>query len=199
MKIILFISLLLLIKNVNSQVNDTVLVYGNHHSICYLPKIKTLDSIAEIKNFELHTLYIFSTINSLKESDIKLIKKHLENGGNIYIGLDNWPQQKEGIEILDSLFQIHFFDEGKKGVLKKGNGELNGPDTINSFVQTNGYFSIKANFKIEYWSNDCPVIMSTTIDKGKLIIDAGYVRFFCENISEEDAVLLKEIIRYLSL
>jgi hypothetical protein len=193
------LTILLLLQNTFfSQQKDSILVFGNRHSICHLTRVKYLDSIAELKHYEHKPFYIFSTINTITENDIAVIKAHLEKGGNLYIGLDNWPQQKEGIEILASWFQIDFFDEGKKGLLKKGNGVLNGPDSINSYVQSNGYFSIQPNFKIEYWSNDCPVIMSSMLGKGKLIIDAGYVRFFCENISDEDTILLKEIIRYLS-
>lgn len=192
------LTILLLSKDcLLSQQLDTVIVYGNHQPICHLKNCIYIDSISKIKFYAGKTFYILSTLQTISEKEVALIKNHLQLGGNLYIGLDNWPHQKEGVVILSSWFQIHFYDEEKKGHLKKGYGVLNGPDSINSYVQSNGYFSIHPNFKIEYWSNDCPVIMSAQHGKGRMIIDGGYVRFFCENISKEDAILLNEIIQYL--
>jgi len=43
--------------------------------------------------------------------------------------------------------------------------------------------------KVEAWLNDQPLILSGNYKKGRIIIDGGYSRFYCENMSKTSSEL----------
>ena len=51
--------------------------------------------------------------------------------------------------------------------------------------------------KIKVWINYQSLIQSGEIGKGKIVIDGGYSRFYCEEMNAEEKEIFDGILRYL--
>ena len=60
-------------------------------------------------------------------------------------------------------------------------------------------FPLDYRLKVEAWINDEPLILSGESYKGKIIIDGGYSRFYC-NIDKEgkNSFMLNQFIDFLT-
>ena len=64
--------------------------------------------------------------------------------------------------------------------------------------KTTSAFPLDYRLKVEAWVSDQALILSGNIGKGRIIIDGGYSRFYCENTNELSVEMLSRFITYLN-
>ena len=63
--------------------------------------------------------------------------------------------------------------------------------------KTTSAFPLDYRLKVEAWVSDQALILSGNIGKGRIIIDGGYSRFYCENRNDLSSEMLIRFINYL--
>ncbi len=58
-------------------------------------------------------------------------------------------------------------------------------------------FPMDYRLRVEAWVSDQPLILSGKVDEGKIIIDGGYSRFYCDQRSDITDSLWAAIIAFL--
>lgn len=145
---------------------------------------------------------IFSTAyNSLSQSDVDELIAFTDVGGSIYLGSDNWPLQSESNTITKAVYSKEVFGtyevpNAEVDINQSGNLKLNELDSIPA-GQTTVAFPLDYRLKVEAWVEDQPLISTGHINSGRIVIDGGYSRFYCENLTENGEKLLISIINYL--
>ncbi|MFK7787641.1 MAG: hypothetical protein AB8B56_21140 [Crocinitomicaceae bacterium] len=153
---------------------------------------ETLDS------FKVICLFSNST-SSLNEADAIRIEEFVRSGGGLYLGAENWPLQAESNQLTQKLYLKESFGEYHLPVAEieqeSGNLDLE-MDTIPAGKSTVA-FPMDYRLKVEAWVADQPLILSGKIDEGKVIIDGGYSRFYCDQRSDITDSLWAAIIAFL--
>ena len=199
MRIICFI-LFLLPTLTFAQEPSKVLFIGNLSPICMddsnalrvtkLPE--TLDSVAIICFFS-------NSTSSLSEAEASRVEEFVRSGGGLYLGAENWPLQAEANQLTKKLYLKESFGEYHAPVAqierRCGNLDLE-MDTIPAGRSTVA-FPMDYRLKVEAWVSDQPLILSGKLDDGKVIIDGGYSRFYCDQRSEITDSLWAAIIAFL--
>lgn len=200
MKLILTLILLFFIQIYHSQMN--VLYLGNTDEICdslsnhHILKSKTLPK--NLKAFD--AIFIFSTANSyLTSGDIDSLENYLRTGKGIYIGAENWPMLEESNQLTSSWFRKNSwgnFNE-EKAVVSVSN-KFDWKDSIPAGESTVS-FPVDYRLHVDAWVNDEPLIQSGELLEGRIIIDGGYSRFYCNGITEEKKEILIQMLDFLSV
>lgn len=161
-----------------------MLMIGNTKNLCYKEYFSAIsDSLpADLNQFD--AIFIFSNSTSqLKESDIKRILNFIEEGGGLYSGAENWPLQAESKQITSTIYRKESYGEYDKTVAntskQSGNLQLNTIIEIPA-GETTVAFPLDYRLTVEAWIDDQPFILSGNYGKGRIIIDGGYSRFYCE-------------------
>ena len=202
MKRILYLNFALLSFASFSQ--KQILFLGNTSPICIqsdsVEIIKSATLPDSISNF--NSIFVFSTAETIfSNGDINRIKNYIEKGGGFYCGSDNWPLQAESRQIT-----MAFYSKESWGNFDQKNGIISTEKTKNDlFVNTENFpagkttvaFPMDYRLKVEVWVNDEPLIQSGEIGNGKIVIDGGYSRFYCEVMDEEKNEIFKSILNYL--
>lgn len=162
-----------------------ILLLGNSKNICPQKsdtiQYFSVDSLPQQLN-DYHALLIFSTARSnLTEVDQQKIIAYLESGKGVYLGCENWPLEAEANQLSIKLLGKGFWgnnevdsttlDDRDDAIFAKQESFTAG----NSTVQ----YPLDIRLKVEVWSVDEPLIMSTRVFGGQLILDGGYSRFYC--------------------
>jgi hypothetical protein len=147
-------------------------------------------------------ILIFSSSNSnLNNGNIAEIQSYVNQGGNLYLGADNWPFVEESNQLTQVFFGKRYW----------GNQQLNNDlmiekkrlkdvtDNNQDFaLQSTVTFPMDYRLKVEVWTGDEPLILSGNFGKGKVILDGGYARFnLALNQSGESKQIFNELIQFL--
>lgn len=180
----------------------SILVLGNHSSVCLNDNLDFVacDTLPEnLDNFSAIMLFSGSTSN-LSHLDIERIVDFTENGGGLYSGAENWPLQAESNQMTNRLFKKESFGEYEQANAQRGeldgNLELEKNDVIPA-GKTTVAFPMDYRLKVEAWVEDQPLILSGMLGQGRIIIDGGYSRFYCNQRNENSDILFSKIIAFL--
>jgi hypothetical protein len=180
--------------------SQKILVYGKeiHLNDVVNSYNFTFDSIFPKKNLkEFKAILIFSSANSnLNEEDESHLENYVFEGGNLYLGADNFPFVEECNQISERLFEIKGF-----GCFENDSMIFNS-NYISDFSLKENYdsglttlsFPMNYKMKVLAWSQDNPIILITKFGKGNVILDGGYSRFYD---LEKNKNLIVELIEVL--
>lgn len=179
---------------------EHVLIVGNFDSVCLedstISKVKVLPETLD--SFQVICLFSNAT-SSLTEDEASRVENFVRSGGGLYLGSENWPLQAESNQLTKKLYLKESFGEYDSPVAeieqKSGNLDLK-METIPAGKSTVA-FPMDYRLRVEAWVSDQPLILSGNVDNGKVIIDGGYSRFYCDQRSEVTDSLWKAIIAYL--
>lgn len=198
MKIILIISFLV---NYTLFGQISILLIGNSEKLCYKEYFSVISDTLPIELSQFNAIFIFSNSTSqLNTQDIDRIIKFVDNGGGLYTGSENWPLQAESKQITRELYSKESYGEYDKRTAnsstEKGNLNLN---TINKIPagESTVAFPLDYRLTVEAWIDDQPLILSGTYGKGRIIIDGGYSRFYCENRTDVCDEMFMRFTNYL--
>lgn len=195
-KLIPFLILVFFCEKLYAQ--KEILVIGNYDEICFDTNLniefgKDLDQLLDFD-----VALIFSgTSSAVQSQNISKIVEFISNGGSLYLGCDNWPFQAESNMILENLFSFHSWGNFNAAI-----AEVNQSSELTNLKEippgnSVAVFPLNPNFKVDVWLNDKPLIMSGNFEKGILVIDGGYSRFFCSNMNEDSTTVFSDLIKYL--
>ncbi len=177
-----------------------ILFHGNSSNICLFDTL-TYSLLTSIKTLDKgKVLFVFSSAGkgySLEEIDS--LENFVLNGGGLYIGAENWPLQTEANQLTDRMFQKKVFGYYSKEVAetsKEGNFNL---EELNQFPsgKTSVAFPLDHRLLVEAWIEDQPLILSGYYGKGRVVLDGGYSRFYCNQINSESKRMMGEIYNFL--
>jgi hypothetical protein len=180
--------------------SEQVLFIGNLNSICVEDSNAHVASVLPeaLDSFQVICLFSNST-SSLNDADASRIEEFVRSGGGLYLGAENWPLQAESNQLTQKLYLKESFGEYHSPVAqieqRSGNLDLE-MDTIPAGKSTVA-FPMDYRLKVEAWVADQPLILSGKLDEGKVIIDGGYSRFYCDQRSEVTDSLWAAIIAFL--
>jgi hypothetical protein len=123
-----------------------------------------------------------------------------ESGGGVYLGAENWPLQAESNQVTKRLYLKESFGEYQVDdaeiASNNGNLELDSLDKVPA-GQTTVAFPMDYRLRVEAWVDDQPLILSGALDQGRVIIDGGYSRFYCDQRSGETDQLFQSFVSFL--
>lgn len=198
MKFILF-TLLFITFSVHTQ--EDLLVLGNHSSICNEKMnagTKTDTLPQDLSSFR--AIFLFSSASSrLTESEVEQLVNYVEQGGGLYMGSENWPLQAESQQMTKRMYTKESYgDFNERNALSSVQGNLK-LDEIEKIPagETTVAFPLDYRLTVEAWVEDQPLILSGFVEQGRIIIDGGYSRFYCQNSTEESEQLLSYFLKFL--
>lgn len=179
-----------------------VLFVGNSTQVCEdsTQHYERLDSIPKDLN-KFKAVYIFSNAYSkLSKPSIDSLINYVHQGGGLYIGAENEPLQAESKQITRALYNKECFGtyNSKNADVTPVNSKLKlvDLDTLPAGKSTVA-FPLDYRLQVEAWVDDQPLILSGQVNKGKIIIDGGYSRFYCENRDKNSDEIWRRILTYL--
>jgi len=178
-----------------------ILLIGNSEKLCYKEHFLVISDTLPNELSKFNAIFIFSNSTSqLKSKDIERIINFVENGGGIYSGSENWPLQAESKQITRELYSKESYGEYDKLTAntstQSGNLKLNTISKIPAGESTVA-FPLDYRLTVEAWIDDQPLILSGTYGKGRVIIDGGYSRFYCDHSTEICDEMFMRFINYL--
>ncbi len=195
-KIILL--LFLIFSYVSHYAQEAILVVGKYDEICFDTNlnIEFGENLDQIIDFDV--VLIFSGAScAIEIQHIPKIIEFISNGGSVYLGCDNWPFQAESNMILENLFSFHSWGNFDATIAQVSQvSELTNLKEIPSGNSV-AVFPLNPNFRVDVWLYDKPLIMSGNFDKGVLVIDGGYSRFYCSNMNAIGLKFFSDLIKYL--
>jgi len=183
---------------------ESMLLIGKSEKICYLEQFTVAEPGALPSNLALYkAIYIFSNSTSqLTLTDLQRIIRYVENGGGLYTGSENWPFQAESRQITQELFKKENYGEYNTTTAhsssQNGNLNLNNITEIPAGESTVA-FPLDHRLTVEAWIDDQPLILSGNYGQGRIIIDGGYSRFYCDHRTVICDDLFERIKKYLCL
>ncbi len=173
---------------------------GNVERLC-LPdsQLIILDTLPDSLD-SFNTIFLFSNSTSfLSSDDVIKIDSFVVSGGGLYNGSDNWPLQAEANQITQKLYRKESFGNYEEAVAKSGeagNLDLEELDTIPA-GKTTSAFPMDYRLKVEAWVADQPLILSGHHGKGRIVIDTGYSRYYCDMRDENTDAIFERVYRFL--
>lgn len=200
MQIIHFLFILFPILTFAQNQTSQVLIVGNFSSICMedssVSKARSLPD--SLDSFKVICFFSNST-SSLTDDEVNRVESFVRSGGGLYLGAENWPLQAESNQLTKKIYLKESFGEYDfpDAQIEKTSGNLGlEMDTIPAGRSTVA-FPMDYRLRVEAWVADQPLILSGKLDEGKVIIDGGYSRFYCDQRSDVTDVLWKAIIAFL--
>lgn len=180
--------------------SSQILLVGNFNSICMEDSsvVKASELPKYLGSFNVICFFSNST-SSLTDAEVERVENFVREGGGLYLGAENWPLQAESNQLTKQLYLKESFGEYDAPVAKieQHSGNLNlGMKTIPAGRSTVA-FPMDYRLKVEAWVADQPLILSGEVDEGKVIIDGGYSRFYCDQRSEVTDSVWAAIIAFL--
>lgn len=186
--------------SVAQNVNEHVLVVGNFGSICLEDSSisKAIILPESLDSFNIICFFSNST-SSLTEVEATRVEHFVRSGGGLYLGAENWPLQAESNQLTKKLYLKESFGEYDSPVaqIEQESGNLDLQMKTIPAGKSTVAFPMDYRLRVEAWVSDQPLILSGDLDAGKIIIDGGYSRFYCDQRSEVTDSLWKAIITYL--
>lgn len=190
-----YFAILMLTGTVHAQVS----ICGNINQLC-LPY--TFNSVKNIDSYDsVDVLMVFATVESIFSSEqVDSIADYVFAGKSLYIGADNWPLQAESNMITKRLFNEVFY-----GNYTLQEAELSENQSLIDWAKddqipagnTTSAFPMMAGLTVEAWISDQPLILVGKYGKGKVIIDGGYSRFYCQHNYQNCEKLFITFLEYL--
>jgi len=179
-----------------------VLVIGNHERVCFghSQLIELSDSLPDSLD-KYGAILLFSNASSqLNKTHLNRLVSFVEDGGGLYTGAENWPMQAESNQITEHLFKKesygNYTENSAEVSSTEGNLDLHELESIPTGV-TAVAFPLDYRLHVEAWVGDQALILSGDVGEGRIIIDGGYSRFYCEQRTSLTDVLLYKILMYL--
>lgn len=156
--------------------------------------------IDSLKNYDF--ILIFSSSNSnLTTAAVSEIEAYVNQGGNLYIGADNWPFIEESNQLTQVFFGKRYWGNQSLNneLMREKMPVIDYENIYQDFEkQTTVTFPMDYRLKVEVWMGDEPLILSGNFGKGKIILDGGYARFNKTlHQSEESSRIFNELIDLL--
>ncbi|MCH2229676.1 MAG: hypothetical protein MK105_04970 [Crocinitomicaceae bacterium] len=181
---------------------QNTIALGNTAPICF--KSESIISVDSIPNnlVGIDAIIVLSnSTSSLDKTDIERINQFVRSGGGLYIGAENWPMQAEGKQLTEYIYNKSHFGTYKSQIAEKtsqqNNLSLKEIDSIPSGSSIVA-FPMDYRLKVELWIENQPLILSGKHGKGRIVIDGGYSRFYCNQRTATTDLLLKEILNYIT-
>ena len=175
---------------------------GNTKQLCltdtnirFISSDKLPESLAEFD-----AIMVFSSAHSrLSSNDIDQILLFLTRGGGLYIGSENWPLQSEGRLLTERIYSKSAW--AAKENLKVDIGNVGIFREVSAFPPglTPVVFPLDFQLHVEVWYNDEPLILTGKVGSGKILIDGGYSRFYCQSLGKLEYEVLKIVLDYLTV
>lgn len=147
-----------------------------------------------------NAIFLFSNATSfLSTDDVIKIDSFVFNGGGLYNGSDNWPLQAEANQMTQKLYKKESFGNYEESIARSGeagNLDLEELDTIPAGTTT-AAFPMDYRLKVEAWIADQPLILSGHHGDGRVIIDTGYSRFYCDIRDENTDAIFERVYQFL--
>ena len=183
-----------------SHCQEQILLLGNTKQLCFTDSTKRYVSAetlpVDVTKFR--AIMVFSSAHSrLSSADIDQLIQFVNAGGGLYIGSENWPLQAEGSALTERLYTKSVWtapESTKKEISNTGIFR-----EIENFPpgSTPVVFPLDYQLHVEVWYNDEPLILSGKLGKGKLLIDGGYSRFYCNALGEFENEVLSVVLNFL--
>lgn len=177
-RILVFIFIVFATSITYSQI--VVGMIGNTKPLC-LPEMdsiefKVIQSIDSIDSNDV--VMVFSTAYSnITKSERERIIEYMENGGTLFIGCENWPLQSEGNLLTSSILNKEFWGDTKESNMSLSEDQ-NGVSVV--------HFPMDSRLSVVSWKGDEPVLLISDHFGGRLILDGGYSKYYCNNSQRED-------------
>ncbi len=183
-----------------AQMGNQALVMGNVERLC-LPdsQLVILDTLPNSLD-SFNSIFLFSNSTSfLSAEDVTKIDSFVVKGGGLYNGSDNWPLQAEANQMTQKMYRKESFGNYEETIAKSGeagNLDLEDLDTIPA-GKTTSAFPMDYRLKVEAWVADQPLILSGHHGNGRIVIDTGYSRFYCDIRDENTDAIFERVYRFL--
>ena len=181
---------------------NKILFIGNISQICFEDTNSMIELSSDLPDTlsSYSAIFLFSSAQSiLNEKKVEQLLQFLNGGNGLYLGSENWPLQAESNVMTNLLFSKNAWGDfnepnaqlAEKGIFKESASIPAGTSTV--------AFPLDYRLKVEAWVNDEPLILSGEYYKGKIIIDGGYSRFYC-NIEKggNNNFMLNQFIDFLT-
>lgn len=184
---------------ISGPISGQVNICGNTTDLCLPIKTDEIHSASTYNSSDL--IMVFATAESIFSNEqIDSIVSYVYEGKNLYIGADNWPLQAESNLITKRMFNETFYGNfaNEEAELSRNESliDWNKEDLIPA-GNTTSAFPLKAGFTVEAWISDQPLILAGRYGKGRVIIDGGYSRFYCQHKCENCEKLFITFLEYL--
>jgi hypothetical protein len=201
MNFIRFLFLLISCCTMAQEDSSRVLVIGNYSMICLEDEHSEKSAILPDSLGQYDVICFFSNATSaLNEAEVGRVESFVRAGGGLYLGAENWPLQAESNQLTKRIYLKESFGEFEASEAQidqtLGNLELE-METVPAGRSTVA-FPMDYRLKVEAWVADQPLILSGDLDEGKVIIDGGYSRYYCDQRTDVTDDLWKAIISFLS-
>jgi hypothetical protein len=182
---------------------NNILILSKNSNLC-LKSIGLIDLAGHLPKqlSPYRTIFIFSNSKSvLSKKDLSRVIDFLTDGGNLYLGSESWPFQAESNQITRKLFHKecygNFEIKRAEPASEKSNLHLIELKEIPA-GETTVAFPLDYRLLVEAWVGNQPLILSGSIEQGRIIIDGGYSRFYCVNWNSNTLLLFQKIIAFFT-
>jgi hypothetical protein len=180
---------------------EKILLLGNTKQLCLTDSNSQFMSCEKIPErlAEFDAIMVFSSAHSkLSSYDIDQIILFLTDGGGLYIGSENWPLQSEGRLLTERIYSKSAWASTENTRTAISNNGLF--SDVREFPPglTPVVFPLDYQLNVEVWYNDEPLILTGKIGSGKILIDGGYSRFYCQSLGKQENEVLKIVLDYLT-
>lgn len=173
---------------------------GNVENLCFSDSTLEISDSLPSQLYSYSIIFFFSSSTSkLNKIDIDRIETFILTGGGLYTGSDNWPLQAEANQITREFYQkesFGSFDTELAQANERGNLNLDEIDSVPA-GKTTSAFPMDYRLTVEAWVEDQPLILSGRYGQGKIVIDTGYSRFYCEERNKGSDALFEKIVAFL--
>lgn len=178
-------------------------ILGNTKKICLtgdsnVSKVDTLP--ADLTIYKAVMIFSNST-SSISDGDVERLINYVESGGGLYLGSENFPLQAESNQITRTVYNKEsygaFSSKTATVAETEGNLRLSTDDTLPAGNSTVA-FPLDYRLNVEAWVNDEPLILTGLLKDGRIVIDGGYSRFYCDQNVPETQIVMKKIIDFLT-
>jgi len=177
-----------------------ILLLGNTTQLCFTDSSSQFLSCEKIPVTlaEFDAIMVFSSAHSrLSSNDIDKIIQFVADGGGLYIGSENWPLQSEGKLLTEQIYSKSAWASTEKSRVSVGNTGIFSDVRDFPTGLTPVVFPLDYQLNVEVWYNDEPLILTGKVGSGKIVIDGGYSRFYCQSMGEPEKKVLRIILEYL--
>ena len=182
---------------------NNILILSKNSNLC-LKSIGVIDLAGHLPEqlTPYKTIFIFSNSKSvLSKKDVSRVIDFLNAGGNLYLGSESWPFQAESNQITRKLFHKECYGNFEitraEPATEKSNVHLIELKEIPA-GETTVAFPLDYQLLVEAWVGNQPLILSGSIEQGRIIIDGGYSRFYCVNWNSNTLLLFQKIIAFFT-
>jgi len=181
--------------------NKRVLLLGNLTSLC-MEEDSVFSSASSLPDTldSYHVICFFSnSTSSLTEDELDRVEAFVRSGGGLYLGAENWPLQAESNQLTKKLYLKESFGEYHAEVaeIEQQSGNLGIQRETIPAGRSTVAFPMDYRLRVEAWVADQPLILSGKVDQGRVIIDGGYSRFYCDQRSDVTDELWEAIMTFL--